>query len=61
MVIFCAVVVLRKINWVLSTRFFESHFCFNFSGATAVEIPLPNFKVVSKTAVNWFYLRKCAL
>lgn len=45
---------------LLSTWFSESHFCFNFSGATAVEIPLPNFKMVSKTVVNWFYRGKCA-
>lgn len=39
---------IKKIWDFLSTCFSESHFCFSFSGATAVEIKLPNFKVSPK-------------
>lgn len=38
----------KKWGFFLSTCFFESHFCLNFSEANAVEIRLPNFKVSPK-------------
>lgn len=53
--------VLFVVGCFLNTWFSKSHFCFNFSEVTAVEIQLPDFKVVSKTVANWFYPGKCAL